>query len=217
MKTKIIATLVYIIIRILNLTYRYRYVGGHNLKNARSINPKSTFMLSLWHQNIVASIFGHMNEKFTMIVSESKDGELVAVTCELLGHKPVRGSSTRGGKKAIIETIRLIKSGFSSAISVDGPKGPPHEVKLGILEIAKITETPIVPLSPYPSKFWFFPKSWDHFRIPKPFSQIIIVYGEPLMVPKESTKEELQQIADTLKMRMEEGEELAKKLLITKS
>ena len=109
MFTKMIAQLIYFSIRLLNLTYRYEFVGLENKLNAKNLHPQKTFIYALWHQNLIGAIFSHIGENFTMVISESKDGELVAITCKKFGHHPARGSSTRGGKKAMVEIIKNMK------------------------------------------------------------------------------------------------------------
>lgn len=204
MQIKFLAHILYFFIRVLNLTYRYHFIGTHN-KNY----PDKKFVYALWHQNLIGAILSHLGEKFTMIISESNDGELVAVTCEKMGHLPVRGSSTRGGKKALIEIIKIIKKKVPGAISVDGPKGPPHIVKHGIIEIARLAKCPIIPLSPYAENFWPLKKSWDQFRIPKPFTKIIVVIGEPIFLKDDLKREDFDQVANEISQAICEGEKRA--------
>ncbi|MBY0414748.1 MAG: lysophospholipid acyltransferase family protein, partial [Bdellovibrionales bacterium] len=188
MKDRIISQLAYLFVRLMNFTYRYEFVGLENKEAARRFHPKGAFVFALWHQNLIPGILAHSDETYTMIVSESKDGELVAVTCEKFGHKPARGSSTRGGKKALLEMVRNVKNGIPGALTVDGPKGPPHVVKPGIVELARLAKCAIVPMSPYPRDFWVIKKSWDQFRIPRPFTKIVIALGEPTFINDETTK-----------------------------
>lgn len=210
MLTKIIAQLIYYSIRLLNFTYRYEFIGLENKQKAINLSPHKTFAYAVWHQNLIGAIFSHIGERFTMVVSESKDGELVAVTCEKFGHRPARGSSTRGGKKAMIEIVKNMKKGYPGALTVDGPKGPAHVVKPGVIEIARLCHSAILPLSPYSSSFWFFKKSWDQFRIPKPFSKIVVVIGEPIVISTEATREQFDDIAKLVGEKIELGEEIAK-------
>lgn len=210
MLTKIIAQIIYYLIRFFNFTYRYEFIGLENKQKAKDYSPQKTFTYALWHQNLIGAIFSHIGERFTMVISESKDGELVAVTCEKFGHKPARGSSTRGGKKAMIEIVKNMKSGYPGALTVDGPKGPPHVVKPGIIEIARLCHCAILPLSPYAEKAWVTQKSWDQFRIPKPFSKIVVVIGEPIFIPQDVPREEFEKMAKLVAEKIEQGEEIAK-------
>jgi lysophospholipid acyltransferase (LPLAT)-like uncharacterized protein len=215
MLTKIIAQIIYYTIRLLNLTYRYEFIGIEHKQKAQEAHPQKTFTYALWHQNLIGAIFSHIGEQFTMVISESKDGELVAVTCEKFGHHPARGSSTRGGKKAMIEIVRNIKKGFPGALTVDGPKGPAHRVKPGIIEIARLCHCAILPLSPYAKDYWVFKKSWDQFRIPKPFTKIIIVIGEPIYIAEDISREKFDEIALIISKKLEQGEEIAKSHLFS--
>ena len=211
--TQIFAHILNILVRLLNFTYRYQFVGLENKTRAIESNPNKTFVYSVWHNNLVALILSHIGQPFTMVISESKDGELVAVTCEKFGYKPSRGSSTRGGKKALIEIIKNVRAGLYGAMAVDGPKGPVYEVKPGIIEIARQCGCPILPTSSYSNSMWVFEKSWDKFRLPKPFSKIIIVIGEPIFVAPNVSREEFQDIQKIVAQKMFEGEEIAKSLL----
>jgi lysophospholipid acyltransferase (LPLAT)-like uncharacterized protein len=207
---KIIAQLLYFIIRLLHFSYRYEWIDVQNKEKAVKSNEKGVYVYAVWHQNFIGSTFVHIGQKYTMIVSGSKDGELVATACKKMGYSPVRGSSTRGGKEAMFEMVKKIKSGIPGAITVDGPKGPVHVVKPGIVEIARLAKCPILPLSSYPVNYWSFEKSWDKFRVPKPFTKIYLVLGEPIFVPEEITEEQFEQIRLEIANAINRGEEKAK-------
>ncbi len=214
MLNKILAKLLYYFIRLLNMTYRYHFIDATNKEKARGMGPHKTYIFSIWHQNLLPGILAHStgHEFFTMIISESKDGELVATTCEEFGHKPARGSSTRGGKKALVQMVQYLKQGYPGAITVDGPKGPKYQLKYGIIEMAKLAECPIVPYTAFPTRYWEFKKSWDQFRFPKPFSTIYIVIGTPIAIPRDLAPERYQDFANFIAERMHDGERYAKKL-----
>lgn len=210
MFTKIIAQLVYWFIRLLNFTYRYEFIGLENKEKAISEHPQKIFLLAIWHQNLIGTILAHVGESFTMIISGSKDGELAAIACKKLGHRPARGSSTRGGKKAMVEIVKKMKEGFPGALTVDGPKGPPFVVKPGVIEVARQCQCAILPLCPYPQNFWSFNKSWDQFRLPKPFTKIIVVIGEPIYVPENISREDFLALSEHLAQKINLTEEMAK-------
>jgi lysophospholipid acyltransferase (LPLAT)-like uncharacterized protein len=169
-------------LRFLKLTYRFRYEGNERLRALAGQN----FILAIWHQNLLAGILAQTGKKHIVIISKSKDGDPVAYACARLGHEIVRGSSRKGevnkggheAKEGMIEQLRL---GFPGAITVDGPKGPAFKVKPGIINMARSAHTMIVPYTLSFSAYWQF-KSWDSFRLPKPFSKILISYGAPLNV-----------------------------------
>lgn len=213
MKEKIINLILNIIVRFFNMTYRYQIIGNENITKAENSNPFKTYVISVWHQTMFSTLTSSMNVKYALIVSRSKDGDFIANACKGFGHIPARGSSSKGGKEALLEVIKLMKSGMPSAMAVDGPRGPYHEIKPGILEMARLTDSPIIPWSTYPSRTWCFHKSWDKFFIPKPFAKIVIVFGDPIFVPKNVSREEFEVIRAHLTQKMNEGEELAKKTL----
>jgi lysophospholipid acyltransferase (LPLAT)-like uncharacterized protein len=183
---KLISTLIFILVRLLNSTYRYRYDRNEvmlNLKNKKII-------LAIWHQNLLAGILAQTGKPHIVIISKSKDADPVARLCKKLGHILVRGSSkklgvNKGGKLAKDEMIEFLKKGFPGAITVDGPKGPAFKVKPGIIDMAKKANALIIPYAIGLSSFWQF-KSWDQFRLPKPFSKILISYGDPIDVSNEN-------------------------------
>lgn len=206
MGTKIIAFIIHLIVRLMGLTYRFEHVGKEKVEAARKLHPNGAYLYALWHQNIVASIMSHMGKPHVCIVSASKDGELVAVTLKMLGHKSARGSSSRGGVQAMQEMIRIVNDGTPGAISVDGPRGPAHQPKKGIFEVAKITGAPIIPLITYPTSFWSFEKSWDKFRLPKPFSKILVRYGEPIIIDKNIQASDWPRLSEELTAQLKNGE-----------
>jgi lysophospholipid acyltransferase (LPLAT)-like uncharacterized protein len=215
MKIKIISLIVYYFIRLINLTFRYRYVGLENKEIAKKKSPHNSYVYAIWHQNLIGGILSHSlrKQKYTMIISESKDGELVSVTCEKLGHVPSRGSSTRGGQKALVELVRNLKNGIPAALTVDGPKGPSKVVKFGVIEAAKLSNTCIVPFTAYPTKYWTLIKSWDQFRVPKPFCKMVVVIGEPIEVSSTIEKEEYEKLTLHIAAKINQCEEQAKEWL----
>jgi lysophospholipid acyltransferase (LPLAT)-like uncharacterized protein len=146
------------------------------------IANKQGFIFCFWHRHLFATTFIHQELRpYIILVSESKDGELIANVLDAIGHKTVRGSSTRGGVKAFKELYRLGKiPGSKFAITVDGPKGPLYEVKDGAVDLAFRLQLPLVPIKVCPKYFWTFAKSWDRFILPKPATSLEINYGHIL-------------------------------------
>ena len=98
----------------------------------------------------------------------------------------------------MMEMTRIVNEGTPGAISVDGPRGPAKIPKKGIFEVAKLTGAPIIPLVPIPLNFWSFKKSWDQFRLPKPFSKIIVFYGRPIYIDKNIQQSDLVRLSEEL-------------------
>ncbi|MBL6990288.1 MAG: lysophospholipid acyltransferase family protein [Bacteriovoracaceae bacterium] len=207
MINKILCWLIYLVTRFLHLTYRYRFLNPEVIEQAKKMSPKGSYIIGCWHQNLYTMVLSRVSEPFVGITSPSSDGELIAFTMQKLGHLAARGSSTRGGRAAMMQTIRLIRNeGQPAAITVDGPKGPPHQVKNGIIEISRITQVPILPYISIGHSFWQSKKSWDNFRLPRPFSKIYIMCGEPFIVPRGCQKEEFEKIKEKLSTPLKEIE-----------
>ncbi len=213
MKNFLLTALLNLFVRFFHFTYRYQIIGEENLEKAKKSNPYGTFVLSVWHQMMFATLTASIGKKYALIVSRSKDGDFIANACKSFGHVPTRGSSSKGGKEAMIEVIKLMKSGLPAAMAVDGPRGPYHVVKPGTVEMARLTNSPIVTWSSYPSSFWCFHKAWDKFILPKPFSKIVIIYGEPIPVPENLSREEFDKMLTYVADRMIADEEKARSLL----
>jgi lysophospholipid acyltransferase (LPLAT)-like uncharacterized protein len=169
-----------------------------------SNQPRDDFrcVYMFWHRNLLLMTLQRMYSNVAVLVSSSKDGELIAGPIAELGYIPVRGSSTRQGSKALKEMIRLSQE-HSLAITPDGPKGPAFTIHPGIYQLAILARIPIVPTVPHASREWVF-KSWDRFRFPKPFCRIRVIYGDPVYIPdREAIPQVEEQLRETFK-RLEE-------------
>ena len=158
-------------------------------------------LCGIWHSHQLVLAWGYRGAGVASMISQSKDGEYIARIAKALGQRPVRGSSSRGGFRAMTEMIHLIRGGHFGVITPDGPRGPRYTIHSGILLIAQRTGQPIIPMAVGLSRFWELP-SWDRFRVPKPFSRGLIVWGEPFPVPADATKEDRAILADKLAARM---------------
>lgn len=190
---KILMIVVYALVRLLHWTYRFEFHGIANVERARRLG-RGSYVFAIWHRNLFAGILAQTGTPHTVIVSRSRDGDAVAFLCERLGHVAVRGSSKKrgvdkGGREAKDEMIQRLAAGSPGAITVDGPSGPVHEVKPGIVEMARRADVPVVPYLAVAKRCWTF-NSWDRFRLPKPFTTIDVYYGEPHSVPPETTFED---------------------------
>ena len=136
------------------------------------------------------------------MVSLSRDGDLAAATLERLGYGVVRGSSSRGGRDAFLALRDQVRAGRDGAIIPDGPRGPSRELKTGILYLAQETEASILPLS-YSARPARRLASWDGFLLPCPFARAVLVYGEPVEVPRSAAPEALLRLRDSLTARLD--------------
>jgi lysophospholipid acyltransferase (LPLAT)-like uncharacterized protein len=207
----ILSKLIYYLVQFFHITYRYRYIGCENLSVARELGQSKGYLLGIWHQNLFHGILAQIGKPYVVIVSKSKDAEPVANLCSRMGNVVARGSSRskdgrdKGGKQAKDEMIEVLKTGVPGAVTIDGPKGPAKEVKPGIIDMAKKSGTPLIPYVPIPERYWTF-NSWDKFRLAKPFTKVIIYYGEPLLVSEDSDfetiKSEFKKSLDEIELKV---------------
>lgn len=120
--------------------------------------------------------------RMAVLTSQSRDGTRMNFFARLLGFHVFRGSSSRGGAQGMLGLLRAMKSGFNTSLAVDGPRGPRHVVKRGVVDLARHSGLPIVPIIARASKGWVFKKAWNKAVIPKPFSRVSIFYGPPIYV-----------------------------------
>lgn len=142
--------------------------------------------------------------KVGFLISPSVSGEVPAAMARKWGAEVVRGSPTRTGGQALRDMYLTVnKEGVSPVITVDGPKGPAEVVKIGAVLLARLTRAPMIPMAYAASsaKLW---NSWDRFMLPRPFSKIVIVVGEPLVVPPGTPIDELEPIRLELEKRLHE-------------
>lgn len=136
---------------------------------------KGNAIIAFWHGGLLMLpfLYRKMRKKPKMFVisSEHFDAELMVKLYGYYGFKAIRGSSSKGGIKVLIQTIEKLKKGFDAAISPDGPKGPYHSIANGIVAMAQKTNVNIIVIQAIPKKYWEL-KTWDKFKIPKPFSTI---------------------------------------------
>lgn len=186
---KLLSFLGYLFIRILHATLRVRHVRAHNLADT----PQ--YITAFWHECVLLALHSRWRKPTTTMISRSKDGEIVARVLELYGAATARGSSTRGGDIALREILRDVREGKNIAFTPDGPKGPPRIVKEGIVYVAKMTGLPVVPFH-YAARSKKRLRSWDRMIVPRPFTKVVFVYGDPLVVPRDGDVEEWRLIIE---------------------
>lgn len=137
-----------------------------------------------WHDQLLMMVMSYRGPGAKILISQSKDGELIARTMACFGLGAVRGSSSRGGRTAFKELLELSKEPFDLGVTPDGPRGPRHELKDGIAQLARLSGRPVVPLAFVCSRGHRF-KSWDRFLLPYPFGRGVFAYGEPVWFAKD--------------------------------
>jgi lysophospholipid acyltransferase (LPLAT)-like uncharacterized protein len=135
------------------------------------------------------------------LISASKDGALLAATMEQFGIKPVRGSSSRRGAQALVELASSLERGYHAAITPDGPRGPCYQVQSGVVALAQLTGAVVIPASYHASHKFVF-KSWDRFQLPYPFARCEITFGEPMVLPRDTSDDERESLRQQLEERL---------------
>lgn len=168
-------------------TMRFEVVGDY--QSVFDINENGQpLIIALWHGELFP-IIAHSHDKghhFSVIVSQSKDGEFITRVLESFGVMGIRGSSSRGGVRALLQGKRAMeRDKRMPVITVDGPRGPRHKAKDGVIFLAQRAGAKIVPIRCYPDKKKIFEKSWDKFVLPMPFSKCRVHVGELMTVTEE--------------------------------
>jgi lysophospholipid acyltransferase (LPLAT)-like uncharacterized protein len=187
------------LIYLLGKSLRIEWVGEENLESAR--RDGKSVIYAFWHGRMLILTYSHRNRKIHVLISQHRDGEYIARIIHRLGFVSVRGSTTRGGSKALFEMCEKTAAGFDGAVTPDGPKGPGFKVHPGTVYIAQRSGMPIMPISNSAEHRWNL-SSWDRFLIPKPFSKTVIILGQPIYVASESTPEQLEEKRKELEQRL---------------
>lgn len=148
----------------------------------------------LWHGELLPLAYAFRNLGILVMVSEHRDGEIIAQLLHRLGFGTVRGSTTRGGARALVEMIRELTSGATVGVTPDGPRGPARTFAPGALVGAQRAGVPVVTLRVRASRVWRL-RSWDSFLIPKPFATVVVEVGEPTAVRGESPADAAADVA----------------------
>lgn len=163
-------------------------------------------LYAMWHAN-QCSLYGLPDkERIHVLISKSRDGDVIAYAISRMGFKTVRGSKgKKGAAAATMQMIDILKSGENCAIMVDGPRGPARVVKDGAIKIAKLSGRPIVPMCWYSSNFnWFSLPSWDGLKMPILDVRLINLYGEPIYVPEDADEEAIEAARQKLQESLED-------------
>jgi len=198
----------YSLIHLLGRTARFEVIGWENHEKAEANGGLPIYVF--WHDCIFLTTYWWRKRRIVVMTSQSFDGEYIARFIQRFGYGAVRGSSTRGGVGAIVEMARLMRSGCTTAFTIDGPKGPRYVAKMGAVLLAKKSGHPIMPVTMALDRYWTLP-SWDSFQIPKPFTRARVYVAAPIYVPADADeatlvakRDELQQTLDDLNHQSEE-------------
>jgi lysophospholipid acyltransferase (LPLAT)-like uncharacterized protein len=205
-----IAATAYPIINVLGHTLRWRVEGLQHL-DAITASGRQPVM-AFWHGRILPATFFFRRRGIVVITSENFDGEWIARIIERFGYGTARGSTSRGGLRAMLQLVRDMERGKPAGFTLDGPRGPAKVAQPGALWLARTTGNPVLPLHLEASRAWTI-RSWDQSQIPKPFSQVALVVGEPIPVPPDATDVQLEQARQVLESALQRLEDRALELI----
>jgi lysophospholipid acyltransferase (LPLAT)-like uncharacterized protein len=203
-KAALIAATATPLIRALAATYRWRVEGLEHF-DAIVASGRQPIM-GFWHGRILPATVYFRNRNIVVITSQNFDGEWIAGIIERFGYGTARGSTSRGGAKALVQLRRDLLAGKPVGFTLDGPRGPARVAQPGALFLAGATGYPILPFHLESSAAWTT-KSWDRTQIPKPFSRVAVVVGESFFVPDteegtiEAARVQLQDVLSNLERR----------------
>ncbi|MBI5883052.1 MAG: DUF374 domain-containing protein [Elusimicrobia bacterium] len=170
----------YLYMTLVGWTTRWRVLGGERKAGLRRSGRR--FIYAFWHQRQVFFTYSHRGDSAKVLVSRSRDGEIIARVMEISRIGAARGSSSRGFTAALKDMARTVEEGFDLGITPDGPRGPAREVKSGVVFLAQKLGIPILPIATALTSKLVFKKSWDLFQFPLPFGRGIVAYGMPVAV-----------------------------------
>jgi lysophospholipid acyltransferase (LPLAT)-like uncharacterized protein len=186
-RNKLLARILWIVVFLWSKTIRFRTVNMEVRKQFLARGENCIF--AFWHGSLLMLLQAHHDSDLLIPVSESRDGEFITRVITNFGFEVARGSSKRKGDKALLSLISKMRKGKNVGITVDGPRGPLHKVKKGVAFLAGVSKTAIVPVATAARRSWILKRSWDKLVIPLPFTQGLIMLGDPIYVSGTSDQE----------------------------
>lgn len=205
LKKKFLVPLAYMVTRVYLSSIRLKVVNEDALRKHLEKGRKA--IGCFWHQRFFGAL-GYA-KRFSIfspsvMISNSRDGEIIAQVALRLGFRPIRGSSSSGGKEALAAIVQDLTQNTCVAHAVDGPRGPKGMVKAGLIRMAQLSRAAIFPIYISVDRAWIT-NSWDRFLIPKPFSRILIRWEDPIFVPEELDSDAFESIRSDIENRMTRG------------
>ena len=210
-KLRVLPWLYRVVATAILFTCRIRFVGRDRVEALERAGR--TWVFVAWHETTGASVALERGKRLAMMASDSRDGEYIARGIELLGNIPVRGSSSKGGAKAVKAMTKWLRSGHSAAVTPDGPRGPPRVAQPGVLWIGALSGAPLVPYHVVATREWVLERTWDRHRFPKPFATVYVAIGEPFVVDRQRLQADeagvLQELGERMARNVEAAERAA--------
>ncbi len=200
------------LVEALGATYHWREAGTDHLREV-AVQGRQP-ILALWHGRILSATLYFRDRGVVAMTSENFDGEWVARLMRRFGYRAARGSTSRGGARALAQLRREMSDGHAAAFTVDGPRGPARVAQPGAAWLASATGNPIVPFHIEAADAWTV-KSWDSHQVPKPGSVLAVAIGRPIDVPPQADETAIEQGRLSVEQSLMELEAQAKAMLGT--
>lgn len=197
----------YLAVWLVGRSLRWEVVGRENYEAA--VRLGKSFIVTFWHCEIFSAIWYWRRRGMVVMVSQNFDGEYITRIIKKHGYNVARGSSSRSASRVLVEMIRGLRKGLEAAVTPDGPRGPRHVAKPGVVLLSKATGAAVLCFHIVPERAWVFGKSWDRTEIPKPFCRTAIFIAPPFVVSPDADEAEqarkLQEVQATLDALVERG------------
>lgn len=200
LKIALISWLGYWAIRLIGGSLRWRIEGWEHFESIRAAGKRVIY--AFWHGRILSGTYFWRGRGIVVMTSRNKDGEYIARVIRRFGYAAARGSSSRGGGRALVEMARELRRGADVAFTIDGPRGPRYIAKPGAVWLASKTGNPIMPFHFAAEKKWVL-SSWDHFQIPRPFTRVLLSIAPPIYVPPDADESEMEKSQKALQSSLE--------------
>lgn len=197
------------VLQMLARTWRVRCEGREGVERMRA--DRQPMVMTCWHGELLPLMWHHRDEGVATLISEHRDGEIVARVAERLGFRLVRGSTSRGAGRALLGLVAMLREGHDLAVTPDGPRGPAHVYAPGAIVAAQRANAPVVPTAIAVDRAWRL-RSWDRFIIPKPFARIVVVYAPPTRVAASDPRGAAEEAARFAALHAETAARAAKAL-----
>ncbi len=197
-------------IRLLGTTLRWKVEGLEHFASIAAAGRQP--IMAFWHGRILPATYYFRDRGIVVITSANFDGEWIAGIIERFGFGTSRGSTSRGGARALLQLSRDLAAGHPAGFTVDGPRGPAGVSQPGAVWLAKASGHPVLPFHLEADRHWTL-RSWDRTQIPKPFATVAISIGEPFYVPRDADAADVERARQRLDAALGEAEQRARAML----
>jgi len=202
-EARLISILGYRVCAALGATWTWRVEGAERYDEV--VRSGRQPIMAFWHGRILPSTIFFKRRGIVVITSENFDGEWIAGIIERFGYGTARGSTSRGGAKALVQMKKDMEAGKPTGFTIDGPRGPAKVAQAGAVWLSKVTGNPVLPFHVEADRHWTV-NSWDRTQIPKPFSTVSMAIGEPFVVPADADDADIEQSRQQLETTLRQLE-----------